>query len=227
MKKLFLLPLLFGGGLLFYSINNKNSLQEFDYKEGKIELQKNNYQLKDYTQLKTLFDTVKNRFTKDFKALKPFKIVFLENNKGCTVIADSFMEFAGSSIFDENGTFKNVNFGEGYVCSYANIECTDECENVSRNIRSSFHFYSHRVVKFKLKDSTEYVFDMVISEEKPMKFDEWIEKYTTYNNKLKPEHSETTLVQSLGDDPTYSSNNEDRLKKIGIILKQNPDSPVK
>lgn len=226
MKKLFLLPLILSG-LLFNLMNYKNSTEKFDYKEGKTKLQQNNYQLKDYTQLKILFDTVKSRFTKDFKAKKPFKIVFLENNKGCTVIADSFMEFAGSYIFDEKGTFKNVKFGDGYVCSYANIECTDECENVSKNIRSKFHFYSHRVVKFKLKDGAEYVFDMVISEEKPMKFDEWIKKYTTYNNNVKPEYFETTMLQSVGNNPTYSLNSEDRLKKIKDIMNQEPNFPNK
>lgn len=223
MKKLF--PIFVAlSGLLFSSMNNKNSLQKIDYTEGKKNLQKNNYQINDYKQLKILFDTVIQRFTKDFVAKKPFKIVFYENNKGCTVIADSFMEFAGSYCFDKSGNFKKVGFGEGYVCSYANIICSDVCENISKNIKTCFRFEDHRVVKFKLKDSTEYVFDMVISEEKPMKFDEWLKKYTIYNNNQKPKYSETTLIQSLGDNPTYSSNSEDRLKKIGIILNQKLES---
>jgi hypothetical protein len=203
--------------LLF--VYSGKSQEILSYDSGKTKLQNNNIRLNDKEQLRILFDTLKNKFTKEFNVLKSTKTPFKDNNKGCQLIADSFMEFAGSYKFDDStNALKKVGFGNGYVCSYANIASSTWFKSDSPLL--SFMFTNHRVIKFKLKDSTEYVFDMVIGKDKPIEFQNWLSQYKKYNNSPTLDYKEVSLIESITEDKsTYTSSPSQRMKAITIILK--------
>ena len=202
---------------------NKTTVANIIYADGKQSLVKLNLQLDDLEHLKILFDSVKVQFAKRFHLIFPIlkypdKIPFKFKNDGCKIIADNFMEFSGGYKFEDSNDLKRVPFGKGYVCSYVIL-------NMLPIKTDSFQFNYHRVVKFKLKNDREYVFDMVISQNEPIELQKWLSIYRKISNDSTLKYTELTLVGSINNDD-YSESLASVVKGMNIFRKKNMEFSI-
>ncbi len=195
-------------------LSNSQTITDLNYTVGKKQLEKLNNKVENYEQLSILFDTLKTKFLKEFEKANNKKFEYKEN--GCTAIADYFMDLAGSYHFDSSDKLQYVGFGKGYPIIYTYIECI-MCQG------QTFKFTNHRVVKFTLKDKTEYMFDLVISLTKPIPKGEWLEFYKKSNQGIDVKYEEITLKQSINLD-FYSKNAKETIKKLDTQFDIKPSS---